>query len=754
MDPRRLLDQSTSRFQTVKDGLPELVKNSKDQYGRLGIVQKEQRQIIVLGHSQRKLLAVVDFAGARADSFDQWQEWSKDTAPPPALSADIEAGNGNGGKSFMVRGATLSASIESISQGMRTKMVFNNADPSLRYMAGYEREAGVPIRELPNEDASAHLQTVLKQFALDLDDLPTGCLQMVVERQSYTAVILDGVRGWSGSRARQIMRQAPNELAGHPQAERTLATCDVWFILDRLSSDEPIKREVPKPYEGFEVLRPIPLPLRLEDDITGESVSTGAKDATRHVLSLGTSAQNLKTARKLETNSLRVRNERNVAGRWAMTELVQGPMALHLLGDVFVPAITEQDLVGFDRMHFADTPLVRAVQRWVSEQVSELAERLEDAHGRRNKPEDEERVTEIFSEMREKMRPFLEEGPLDGDGKGPGGPKPVPPSPRPRGKRVDRIQLESDDAAIAVAMGTTVPIAIRSFETQDSGQEWTVVNPPGLTIISDPPDAATLVDGDRLQMLQPGVFVVRVIQQDSGVESNEILVESFEASGVTIRNEGGNLKRGERKKIRTSFVTKEGTKEDLLLDAEFNDEKLGRIGRTGMFTAGNDQGSGVLTVRFGISPEQAAATMLEVGPEIAVRDDATGSEIPYILRCGEPAQGTEGLPQDERTLYEDANNPTINEDPRFPNVVWINLASEECEAVRRSRGGYVGLTSKTFAQFLALKCYEVVSRLRMRQNAGEEVELTLTEFVNELARAQTQCAAFVPIAYEVAGQMT
>ncbi len=37
IDAVHSLEQLTGRYQTMRDGLPELVKNSKDHYARLGI---------------------------------------------------------------------------------------------------------------------------------------------------------------------------------------------------------------------------------------------------------------------------------------------------------------------------------------------------------------------------------------------------------------------------------------------------------------------------------------------------------------------------------------------------------------------------------------------------------------------------------------------------------------------------------------------------------------------------------------------
>src|SRR2546421_7603513 len=111
MDRAHMLDQSTGRFQTVKDGLPELVKNSKDHYSRLGVIDKADRQIVVIVSTDIRRLGVLDFAGARNEDFNGWKTWSSRTAARSDLAGDIEAGYGNGGKSFMVRGAVRESSM-------------------------------------------------------------------------------------------------------------------------------------------------------------------------------------------------------------------------------------------------------------------------------------------------------------------------------------------------------------------------------------------------------------------------------------------------------------------------------------------------------------------------------------------------------------------------------------------------------------------------------------------------------------------
>src|SRR5437870_1588141 len=80
IDVPNTLGQLLRRFQSVRDGLPELVKNAKDQYSRLGITEKQNRVILVVVNTVHRSLACIDFAGAGKDQFDRWQTWSDPAA--------------------------------------------------------------------------------------------------------------------------------------------------------------------------------------------------------------------------------------------------------------------------------------------------------------------------------------------------------------------------------------------------------------------------------------------------------------------------------------------------------------------------------------------------------------------------------------------------------------------------------------------------------------------------------------------------
>jgi hypothetical protein len=75
--------------------------------------------------------------------------------------------------------------------------------------------------------------------------------------------------------------------------------------------------------------------------------------------------------------------------------------------------------------------------------------------------------------------------------------------------------------------------------------------------------------------------------------------------------------------------------------------------------------------------------------------------------------------------------------------------------VRRGRGGRKGVASigtETFLQFLALKCFEIVKRLYVRQSVKDGM-MTEQQFRDYFATAEMNCAPFVDKAYSLAREL-
>src|SRR5262249_34874501 len=153
------LEQLLGRFQSVRDGLPELVKNSKDQYARLQITERADRVIVVIADSKACRLGVLDFGGATHEDFEHWKTWADPYANRGVGMQDVEGGHGNGGKGFMVRGSTNQSFFESCRDGLRTKMGYSNAEEGRQYFPAFFIEGGKRVENTNVKNLQKQLES-------------------------------------------------------------------------------------------------------------------------------------------------------------------------------------------------------------------------------------------------------------------------------------------------------------------------------------------------------------------------------------------------------------------------------------------------------------------------------------------------------------------------------------------------------------------------------------------------------------------
>jgi hypothetical protein len=421
------LDQLTSQFGGLKDGLPELVKNSKDQYFRLHILDEDQRQIVVLVSTAMRRLAVVDFAGAPFENFEGWTVWSEPTAGKCDESTDIEAGHGNGGKAFMVHGATDFAFMESCYEGRRTRKGFKNSSLGDRYKPGYAVEAGQQIAAAPEIDPEWRLERFMDELGMHLGDLPAEALSVFKQRSAFTGVLLSRVSEWARKRKDAIVRlaweQIPQIVATHGQTALTIETCNVWVVVDGKIANQrrPIRPASLPPYAGFEEPWVFEIPDILPDPDGHDAVDTILGNAGERKLTLQTSARHLRIhADTKARNVIRIWNDRNNVATWSLPSLGILPASIGFIyGELRCPALTGEHLAGADRAHLADTPLTRALRQWTTDRVHELADALHEAMLTETKPQERQQARTALSSIRDLMRQFLEadaDGDIDGDG--------------------------------------------------------------------------------------------------------------------------------------------------------------------------------------------------------------------------------------------------------------------------------------------------------------------------------------------------
>ena len=460
-------------------------------------------------------------------------------------------------------------------------------------------------------------------------------------------------------------------------------------------------------------------------------------------LRLETTKSNLALSDDLKArNVIRLWNSRNNVANWLLPALgLSMPAVYFIRGRIDCPALVGEHLIGADRKDLADTPLVRALKSWVVEQVKSLATEIQKAQASETAPQEQDRAKKALKAFRDLMRNFLEQYDAEGDDSDSGNGNRSGMLGRGRrkqrdkkdfGSQIDRIELEKGKVALTVAAGTKIPLLFSCFEDQPDGSSKPV---KGDNLVGKT-DAPTVVDVNpgEVGSLMAGVAIGWLETGDGKIKSNDVLIEVLDALAVEIITPAEPLKQGERCKLLTSFKTPSGSRDDLMICASVDEPDLGSIGRGGTFTAGGHEGYATVRVKFGAKVTDQASIQIAIGSERIPpkgHGGANGSDIPDILLCGEEAPGTLDLPADQRTHHGGPDYPTIIEEPQFPDVVWLNHRSAESQRVRKSMGtpkGLGGIGNRTFAQFMALKCFEVLKRLHVRQQIGNNLSNRISVF--------------------------
>lgn len=805
IDERHTLHQLLGRFQTVVDGLPELVKNAKDQYARRGVIGAHRRPVVVLVSSRARRVGVLDFAGARREDFAHWVVWSDPKASRIGASADIEGRHGNGGKGFMVRGSTDVAWLESVTDGLRTKMGFQNDTDAVQYYPGTFIEEGERVLDLPVDDVEAALNTALADFELELDDLPDGALQVFENQHRFTLARVDGVRDWVDQPQKVVNEMAAKmaqDLRHHAQTALTLETCSVYVMIDGRRPIGPLERELPEPMEGFEKPWRIRIPETLVDPQTSAEVETGGGTKREKYLHIYSSARSLRMPGKRPLNVVRVLNARNILASWSVADLYPHAESAYVFGELRVPALELDHIAGADRHALADTALIRALRAWVGDEIGEVCREIQKAMAEDYGPTDRRKVNRELSQFRNLMESFLtgrvRRGPipnLDTDDSGEAladddsaDEQAATPSPSPAttarsvaaqvvaqmqqaaselrassgssgqtGRfELDSIELEPGRDRITVAAGTHIPLVVYAYEVNELG---TRRRAPGLKL--ELLDGGSLVHYDSsartLQAREPGEVEVTLRHRSSGTRSEPLTLEVVACQSARFEDVPNRvLEQGERVPLSVVMETDAGPRRDVLVQASLDEPRMGRVDRDARFTAGRYVGEAVVRLRYGPGEDQTLTAELEIGDTIATERPVRrvqGGHIPHILVCGSPAPGMQHFPPAQRTLQGGSHEPTIIDfEPQFEHVIWINPSSEESVRVREGRGstrGVAGIGSKAYLRFLAIKCFEILKRLYVRQRVQDRL-LSEAEFRRLFAQAEIACAPFVDSAYIVA----
>lgn len=609
-------------------------------------------------------------------------------------------------------------------------------------------------REAPISSLTAELDEVLKPYAFSHNELPKALLSAIKQRGAFTLAEGVGAKDiWRGKIPADDLIQST---LLHEQASIVIEQVKVYAIHNGkvLNAGKPLELEPIVPFPGFETLRPIEIPEHLPDqDGTLQSTTLDGQQP-RGRLILGTSKDNMD------------RNWKRLRPRWKVTystgpqhpigskrvgELIPTtPGSSYVYATVELPALAP-DYVTVGRIRPNDGPLMRALDKFITEKLRELANQI----SAKNRVELDEKELDAVHCENQKLdqwkNQFLPtngqqgEGGLEGDG--PGSKRPRQRNPTKWGTAPVAIDIEHANETLKVGKGVSLPI--------DWFLQPHVIDADGLPVrgsdliwCCDNPHVAGFPNPKerRLVAKQKGQCSVWLQIKGTPIQSEPVHIDVWVVDHVLLTPRDLKIPLGTRQVITAEVTNDDGQRSvDVLLNWEHDadDSQIVRIAPTGT-VAGNKLGR--TTISAGAGDSKAGGVWARVRAEIEVVEnsnlDYKGGGFPTLKLTDKDIDPLTGSKRpsdpDEAPLYQGVFDYA-------QNIWWLNLGSKEAEAAFNRRND----SPQAWRLYHAQKVVEMVIHVHMKteytSRAEGEVPGLWNDHWSTFSRLQKQ---YIPMMWE------
>lgn len=727
-DPDGTLRATTSWISKHDEGLAELLKNVRYAYlpNRANVERQHYVAAILLVNgddSSPARIGVLDVGGATLADLGRWSVWQDQAA---SLVDGVT--QGNGGKAYLFRMFSGEARLLGVKEGKRNCKGFEGAQRSKeRGTPGFMPTTAAGC-EAPIVSITAELDEVLKPYRLTHNELPKPLFSAIKQRGAFT--LAEGVEPRDIWRDRIPVEDLVQGTLLHEQATIVIEEVRVYAIHngDILNGGKSLELEPITPHPSFETLRPIEIPEHLPDQDGSLQSTTLDGQKPRGRLILGTSKDNMD------------RNWKRLRPRWKITYSTgpQQPIGSKRIsellpttpGSTYVYATVELAALGPDyvtvgRVRPNDGPLVRALDKFITEKLRELANQI----SAMNRVELDEK--ELDAVHRENQRldqwknQFLPtngqqgEGGLDGDGPG---------SKRKRRRRNSTtwgmvpaaIEIECSNETIRVGRGVIVPM---DWFLQPSvvDSDGLPVRGSDLTWHSDNPRVAEFPNPKegRLIAKQKGQCSIQLRLKGKSIQSESVQIDVWVVDHVLLTPRDLKIRLGTRQLITAEVTNVDGQRAvDVLLNWEHDadDSQMVRISPRGTVAANK---LGRTTVSAGTGDPKGDAVWARVRAEVEVVEnsdlDYKGGGFPTLKLTDRDIDPETGMQRpsdpDEPPLYQGVLDYAHN-------IWWLNLGSKEAEAAFNRRID----NPQAWRLYHAQKVVEMVVHVHMKSEFTSRAE--------------------------------
>lgn len=716
-------------FQSHEHGVPEWVKNSADEYARLNV--PEDRRAIVLifcdgaGDSPASI-SCLDFGGMTSRVIEEnFRIWADPEAAARGNGRKgIQGGHGNGGKCYMTQMFEHYSLLQTVKRGRFCR--YGVKGESVRFGYIPNRSQG---RDVPVNDLRSALQEALALIVVGFDPVEKVTARAIREADGFTLVTGFGPKGYGN---RIPFRQLLDSLQSHPQTIQTLHFCKVYVIVNGhvFNQGKPLTLPEIPPMRGAEKPRIIAVPETLRDPRSEQEVSTtnnGRSPAGELVLR--TSGVSMRWARKWRHNIV-FKAHSGYIGFVDVPELdVQSPYRDRIYGDCTLERLEEYKQN--DRRRLADSPLTRAVIRWIGDEVERYCREFEARERRRYGQEEKDevsRMNEALDRWKNKLLKTVLQGFWGGDGD-----VPPPPPPLPSGK-VARMELRLTHNIAGI--GVSFRPILKFFDRV--GKQ---IRGVPIRWVSDDTNVA-MVDEDLsiLTTFSPGETTIYAETVDGGVRSNSVPLSVVHVYDIRIEPSVIELPVGSRYKLDAVCRLANGDEiSGVLLVWTESDSSIARVSSSGSVYAAAE---GQTEVTAGddrcIAPAPAVVTV--VPGEGEGEGTKRGRGYPKVL-----ISEYDPDPDTGDTVIFSREDPPVWQRPQDVdrNIWWINSAAPLARMYLDTQRGY-GYQSREWRIYFVERYIEVITQIVLTYRPTEVPELSPGDWIlqwgSQVAQIQSHAA--------------
>lgn len=378
-----------------EDGVVEWMKNVRAAYqpNRSKVQNNDRCAVILFKDMDRNgpaAIGILDVGGLTFDDIQNWYLWNHPDASSRGKQKE-EENQGNGGKAYMFKLFKGPSFLLGVNNGKLNSGGFVGKNDTLergvpRFYPISEKEIwkdssfDMSGKDIQVTDWSSELIKYLKPFKTDLASLPKEVSTSLKNRKSFTLVQGSDPHDWDPSDIKNFVRR----LTHHPQS--TLSIQQVRFYVVHngkiINNGKPLELEEIEPYPGFEG----PFEYEIPDILltpNKRQVNTKKSSSGEHPtgkVTLFTSKDNMeasyKSLRPRWVTTYKTVTIIETIGQKGIPEIAPTTPGSHFIyAEVELDALSP-DSVDIGRRRPNDTPLVSAVDKFLSDKIKELATKI------------------------------------------------------------------------------------------------------------------------------------------------------------------------------------------------------------------------------------------------------------------------------------------------------------------------------------------------------------------------------------------